>query len=436
MNLSLVAATSQQDSLPYGVFNGKGWKAELGASYVKLHMHADEPFDLGRIEVKWCGAAIASRVVLYGNFDEWTATLNPTDLTANFPSARSVRSLTINFGQNKSVCVSAVKLYGAGGAPITVTVPNVVGGTVTASSTLAPADSYDVMNLFDSKFEYAWSTNGTPTGDALTFAFAAPQRVEKIRIWNGYQRSDTHCFSNARVKTLTLSGDGGYSATVAVADVMGSQTVVLPKPFEGSSLKLTVDAAYPGKKYQDLVISELRLYNGQGWFTVDPSATLSRIALANKGAFQKAGLTGVLDQGLQGEHDHDKNAKVMKYGDWVARFRSDGSFYMEGNTYQSNTAVSYDFYALGNYEVKEIQGGTMKLRVFGFMRKLKYDEGDCNGCGRDCNQAVNESGAEEKIFQDVFYLSQAGNSTLLENREKAKKLNFDRLRLSSDGGHP
>ncbi|EMF79882.1 hypothetical protein LEP1GSC188_1853 [Leptospira weilii serovar Topaz str. LT2116] len=81
-------------------------------------------------------------------------------------------------------------------------------GSVIASDTLSPVSFYDVTNLFDSRYEYAWASDDRKgKGDAVTldFRFNERQRITKIKIWNGYQRSDQHCYSNGRLKEATLT---------------------------------------------------------------------------------------------------------------------------------------------------------------------------------------------------------------------------------------
>ena len=54
-------------------------------------------------------------------------------------------------------------------------------------------------------------------------------------------------------------------------DQLGAQVVKLPKPFTGKKFKMKVIDSYPGKTYKDLVISELRFYDGKDWFfMLDP----------------------------------------------------------------------------------------------------------------------------------------------------------------------
>src|SRR5439155_12007122 len=125
--------------------------------------------------------------------------------------------------------------------------------------------------------------------------------------------------ANSRVKTLRVTGDKGYEVTLAVADRMGSQILQLPTPFTGRTLTLSVSEAYRGNKYEDLVVSELRFFDGSQWFMLNPVERLKTISEANRSAFKKAGLEAVLNHGLF--HGDDE---------WVLRVRADGSMYLQG----------------------------------------------------------------------------------------------------------
>ncbi|MFO1518283.1 MAG: discoidin domain-containing protein [bacterium] len=424
--VSMVASTSIDQALPFDAVNGKGWRPEAGTQYVKLHLYFDAPISLGKIEVDSCAGPFKSPVLTYINFDEDSYEIQPQgDKLIQKTRVMTARSVTFNFQKNEPVCVSQVKLYDGQDNPYALLTPKVVEGSVTASSTSKPMLSYDVMNLFDSRYEYAWSSDQKADGESLKFQFNEPQHIEKIKIWNGYQRSDVHCFSNARPKTLVITGDNGYSAEVPVKDIMGSQDLILPKPFDGKSLTLTVKDSYAGKKYKDLVISELRFYSGKEWFLVNPLQAIHSISAENRKQFQGAGLSDVLNKSLVMEQSTNAGSKR-----WLFRLRSDGSMYVEGN---QETAGKYqDFYALGNYEVKEATPTGLKLRLFGFLRKFQGFGGDCNGCGRDCNQAKAEDGSEQKIFEDFITLSKSGNQYVVQNVGTAKKLNFTKLTLKLD----
>lgn len=434
---SMIYANSVKDRLPWGVFNKTGWAAEDNDQYVKLHMHVDEPFYLSHMEILSCGGEFTDDALLYINFNEVLETLRRDykfqmkALTSNWRiNASGVRSLTVNFQSNKNVCVSEVRLYDENHVLYLVKIPQVVAGSAQASSTLEPPLSYDVMNLFDSRYEYAWSSKGGGTAaDVLDFTFAAPQTITKIKLWNGYQRSDTHCFSNGRAKKIVVTGDGGFSETLAVADIMGSQVLTFTKPFTGMHLKITVPEAYPGKVYRDLVVSELRFGNDQGWLVLNPLPFMQKVVSENRQKFLTANLGQVLNASLKGEHTQIANADKQKYGEWTLRLRADGSLYIEGYT-EAGGDNMHDFTALGNYEIQEATPGQIKMRIFGLMQKKKYDEGgDCNGCGRDCNLKANASGDQEKIFQDNISIVLKDDKFIVTNLSKVKKLGFDTLDL-------
>jgi len=244
---SMIAATSPAKTLPFDAYRTGGtWVPDENARFVKLHLYADAPFPLQSIELVNC-ERLYSDGAAFVNFDEARLPLTSSTasvLTLSAPIA--ARSLTINFGDHRA-CPVSLKLFGPGHSPISVITPRLVSGKARASSTLAPESAYDVSNLFDSRYENAWASNHQSTGVSLAFDFDQPQRVEKLRLWNGYQRSDQHCWSNSRVKTFTVSGDGGYSATLSVADRMGSQELQLPSAFVGRHLSLTATEAYPGR---------------------------------------------------------------------------------------------------------------------------------------------------------------------------------------------
>ncbi len=155
--------------------------------------------------------------------------------------------------------------------PQAVKPPRAVSATIQASSVLEPADAYHPGYLFDGRTDFGWveGADGLGVGESLTVQFAAPVQVTGLDLWNGYQRSADHFAKNARLATLELAVDGGTPQTIPVADVSGMQQLSLPTPVTGQRFVLTVAAATPGSKYQDLVISELRLRDVAGPFTLD-----------------------------------------------------------------------------------------------------------------------------------------------------------------------
>jgi hypothetical protein len=331
----------------------------------------------------------------------------------------TAHSITINFEKNVHPTVSAIRLFDPQGTEIHLNVPLVAEGTAEASSTLDPQSSYDVMNLFDSRYEYAWASNHLATGVTLGFDFKQKQAVTKIKIWNGYQRSGLHCYSNSRVKRIKVIADGQDAGDLPVADKMGPQVLTLPKPLHVQSLKLVCTDAYLGKAYKDLCVSEMRFFDGKDWFLLNPLPRALSIAAANHQQFQQAGLDKILNESLVQEKT--KPASELR-GDrvstWDFRFRPDGSFFMNHRVSEGDALQSAD-YVLGNYEIKTVGKNTINLRIFGLLRNSYYGEQDCNGCGRDCN-GDSEEDEGISIFQDLITVSQDGQDYVINTRRRSR----------------
>ena len=425
LEISLIAATSVSESLPSEIFHGTPFRPEPGAEYLKIHMHFNKPVPLSRIAVEACEAPILSRITAYINFDESTLPLKPEK---NAPKSiieskkrkfSSVRSVTLNFGANRDVCVKDIRFYNADDKPYTIVPDRLVPGSVAASSTLAPAASYAATNLFDSRYEYAWASEGESDGAKLDFIFGEEVSIEALKIWNGYQRSDVHCYSNSRLKTVKVTGDGGFSETLQVKDTMGAQTLKFTKRFTGKKLALEVASVWRGKKYKDLALSEIRFFDGKTWFMPDPSNTLKAVSRRNRAEFHEAGLDHVINKSIADDA-------------WTFRFRSDGSFY--ATSVQSKAGSTESFYALGNYEVKAVDTKGISLRIFGVLREKSIEsEGDCNGCGRNCNlESKVDDGPntdKESIFQDFIRIEKSATDQVdIRNTGKTRRLQFTTLK--------
>lgn len=424
--IALVAATSLKKELPFSVLTGQRWEAEDDSRFVKLHLYFDEPIDLKKYTITSC-KPFTDTVASFINFDGWTVSMKNEGNEASYELAKpdTARSLTFNFQNNAKVCIENVSVYSSSRGRLTFTPPTVVMGTATATSTLKPDSSYDVMNLFDSRIEYGWASNGKMSGDTITFTFAKPVHIERIRVWNGYQRSEEHCQANSRAKNIKLEGDGGFTQKAVLADEMSHQDISFTKPFDGTKLVLKIEDAYKGNAYSDLVISELRFHNGNNWFILDPRAAMFRIQSENTATFKKGGVDFILN------HNLEMAAEGSADNRWVVRFRRDGSFYLEGGW--ANEGKFENYYALGNYEVKAVRAGEVDLRVFGFLRRNRGQMMDCNGCGRDCNKPKPDPdapfGKTEEIFQDTVTLKKTKAGVEMKNTSKDKRITFDRLQL-------
>jgi hypothetical protein len=440
-SLSMIYTNALHDELPFAIFTKGDWRPDPKARFVKLHLYFDEPIMVKGLAVDTCGTKVDPNISIFFNFDQWILQLDP-DLAGEIPralypqqsgsllvfdggfeNAIEVRSLTFNFEHNSGFKVCGIRLKDPQGQTYNVKSPRLVGGTVAASSTLEPRTAYDPIYLFDSRFEYGWASNQQAKDVNLTFRFDQPTRIEKVRIWNGYQRSVTHCYANSRARKIRVTGDGGYASEISVRDVLGSQVVVLPKPFEGKELKFEIVDSFLGKTYKDLVISEVRFFDGKEWFLLDPTQPLKNSISVNRSRFAKAKVAALLNDSYSGEQEIKKEPYFITSS---LRLRSDGSFYMSGSIGEAGNS---QYFALGNYEIKdatEVKG--IRLRLFGlYYETVVY--GDCNGCGRDCNKnATPEGGTEQKIFQEIVTIKPTKDGKFeVVNESGGRKIRFDKL---------
>ncbi len=508
VSLSMAYTNALGNELPFSIFSKQSWSPDPNARYVKLHLYFDEPIMVRGLEIDSCGTQIDQNLSIFINFDQWVLHIDPSasagmpgplhaerkgdrfvienlfeaitaseehgepnldengepveDNTATVEKNIEVRSMTINFERSKGFRICGIHLKDPEGQDYTIKTPAMVPGKVQASSTLDPQTAYDPIYLFDSRFEYGWASNKLAKNVSLSFNFDEPKRIEKIRIWNGYQRSVNHCQSNSRAKTIRVTGDGGYSEVITISDILGAQVVDLPKPFTGKQLKFDIIDSFLGKSYQDLVISELRFFDGKQWFMLDPTRKLQENIAANRALFTQARAGEMISESFVGERQYDvkfsgENKKPTEVKDTanansedeilgasdnaVLRLRADGSFYISGTSWVEASGKAY--FALGNYEVKsaDAKNGT-RLRLFGlYYETPAYRGGDCNGCGRDCNKNVSTNdGSTQNIFQEFVTIKVTpdglGKKFEITNESGGKKLPFKMYRLIKEKGNP
>lgn len=288
--------------------------------------------------------------------------------------------------------------------PLRVQPIRIVSGSIQASSSLEPIEAYHPDFLFDSRSEFGWADgneNSTGCGESLTFIFDQTQRIEKIKIWNGYHRSGTHFDQNERAATISFGAEGGDAPVYQLADTMEPLVITLDTSLEGSIFTMDVLEIYEGATYKDLVISELRFFNGEEWFVLDSfdSETRKRDVLewahnTSAGVF--------IDKQVFASNRTDR-----EYYRQTLILRSNGSFILwKRRTRDDNTDIMY---ADGNWQI--IDDNT--VRIFGRLHRIgeyspSYDQ--YSGVQPDLDRELDRI----TIFTDI--------------------LQFDSNRISSDRG--
>lgn len=239
--------------------------------------------------------------------------------------------------------------------------PVVAHAKIKASSILKPETAYQPANMFDSKYDFAWSTNGKVTSgvnESFELNFSSKQTFSGLFVWNGYQRSKTHFSKNGRVKSMSISADGGPAQQVSLASVQGVQKVLLKKPLSNiSRLKFTINDVYPGSKYKDVLISEMRLLGGDGKMIL-PVVESDAVKIPGRlKGFMGSSWSGFLHDITDGNAE----CEVTCYNKRI-RLRTNGSFVIyQGFEYGTSSDGSISANVLEGNWVEEKN----KLRIFG-----------------------------------------------------------------------
>jgi D-alanyl-D-alanine dipeptidase len=272
---------------------------------------------------------------------------------------------------SQTASISDIELYGSNGELLKVRPLHLESGRAIPSSTLAPVEAYSADYLFDSRNEFGWAEGvaGSGEGQTIKFSFDRDVRIEKIKIWNGYQRSQSHFERNARAKGIQFGPQGGASDSYELADKQGAQVVNLTKPLQGKSFDMKINSVFAGKSYQDLVLSEMRFFDGKRWF-----ALYSGDQEARKNALQHkvmgTSLESVLDRNLADatsyNFDNEKHERSLL-------LRSNGSFvlYLSDFEMAGKDGREIRQVADGNWEIIQLGKDQTRIKIFGKIHRIR-----------------------------------------------------------------
>lgn len=139
--------------------------------------------------------------------------------------------------------------------------------SITASSTLSSqgAHSYRATNLKDSNIETAWveGVSGYGVGQWIKYQGVRQEQISRIKILNGYVKSDKAWSENARVKLLKVTCNGKPICILELQNSRSLQTFNVENLLGSNSVNtftFEILDVYPGTKYQDTAISEIYFY--------------------------------------------------------------------------------------------------------------------------------------------------------------------------------
>lgn len=121
--------------------------------------------------------------------------------------------------------------------------------------------SFQATNLVDGDLATPWQegANGAGLGEWVRFEFTQPLELARIEILNGYQKDDERYLGNPRVRLIMVEYSSGATQLVELSDVRDPQ-MINPTSEAVEWVKLAIVSVYPGDKWEDTALSEVRIY--------------------------------------------------------------------------------------------------------------------------------------------------------------------------------
>jgi|GEM_PF-509861 len=324
------------------------------------------------------------------------------------------------YPEDMRVGIGEVKLFDKDEQELKVRPLHLEPGKASSTSTLSPEEAYHADYLFDSKLEFGWAEGSDDhgVGEKLTFSFEKAVKIEKIKVWNGYQRSNSHFERNARAKSISFGASGGANESYQLEDRTAPTTVELATPLEGSTFELKIEDFYEGKSYKDLVLSELRFYDGQQWFGVKSSGEEERKA-ALKEKVSGTVLEDLLDRPLNDSYEHEYEEQKIESR---LILRSNGSFVLyrtrNGQIKTNEKKRSVEEVADGNWSIETLSSGKAEIKIFGKLQRIMEKEDWYKGKSKS---------DRTRIFSEIL--------TITPKEITGQKL-IEILRLTEEGTDP
>lgn len=137
--------------------------------------------------------------------------------------------------------------------------------TVSASSILPPSRvaNYEPENVLDGRWSTVWVEDapGSGTGEWIEISLGQTRTIARIGVVNGYGKGPRYR-ENGRVRTAILTFSDGSIQQISLRDESDLQYISV-QPVATSFVRLTIQSAYPGSRWDDTAIGEIRLWSPQ-----------------------------------------------------------------------------------------------------------------------------------------------------------------------------
>ena len=145
-------------------------------------------------------------------------------------------------------------------------VPSISSGKIT-NTTQSSADNengyvHSAALTVDGDIKTCWTEGekGLGIGEYIQIYFNGTYKVSGLNIWAGHQKSQDLFYKNARPAAIRVIGSDGSNAVYPLEDKMGMQRVNFTSPINVSDIKIVVEKAMRGNKYEDTCIGEVSFF--------------------------------------------------------------------------------------------------------------------------------------------------------------------------------
>lgn len=124
-------------------------------------------------------------------------------------------------------------------------------------------DNYPSINALDDNLQTAWAegVKGDGIDEWLEFEATNNYDVSGIKIINGYAKSDELYYANNRIKKIKIELPDNTVIERELEDgIPDYQTIDFEKVVNVKNIKITILEVYPGSKYSDTCISEIKVF--------------------------------------------------------------------------------------------------------------------------------------------------------------------------------
>ncbi|WP_165249438.1 discoidin domain-containing protein [Adlercreutzia sp. ZJ141] len=123
--------------------------------------------------------------------------------------------------------------------------------------------TYYPSNAIDGTLQYCWaeSSGENGSGQSITLSADQVQTIAGMVISSGYQKSSAVYYDNARPQSIGVYADGNYVGSYNLSDAgITTQTITFETPVNATSITVSIESVYPGKRYNDCCISEISFF--------------------------------------------------------------------------------------------------------------------------------------------------------------------------------